>query len=368
MKTKQTVSVFLLAFLAVTTILRSATVIDTREIDEVRAKQVLDSQDFAVIDAFLAEAIQRLVKSRDFTSIAKIRTLILSRRSSQAQYAKQFSESARKYISEGLEEAQTLSEDRPFKVTLNLLILIDGMEDPGLLDMAIAKLGDENQVIRYWSVRAVTNPALMQKLNPADGTASAELIRQIAAELRQLVDSSGPEILALVARFAAKTNDENLLGEIADTRIKRYANWTVKREQLDSLILTLLCDRITTAVAANQATARRFAQLYSYAIQRYVMGEGLLSSNSKSQLASVLAEVEDKCISKLLGGPQAAIRRAAERPDYAALMQGHDRLLGGQAGPGELVSRLRFDYGRSPDGSLRTVPLTLPEPPRSRRP
>ncbi|UCG57817.1 MAG: hypothetical protein JSU70_23495 [Phycisphaerales bacterium] len=359
MRARQSVFVILAVFLVVTTILGSATVVDTREIDSVRGKQVLDSQDFAVIDSFVAEAVQRLVRSRDFTSIAQIRTLILSRRSNQAQYAKQFSQSAQKHISEGFEQAKTLSEDRPFKVTLNLLILIDGMQDPLLVDLAIGKLGEANQVLRYWAVRGVTSPVL-----GAGGTPDAQLVQRVATALKGLIDSSGPEILALVAQFAAKTNDASLLGQIADTRIKRYADWTVKREHLDTTILKLLCDRITAASPGTQATARRFAQLYSYAIQRYVKGENLLSSSSRLQLASVMAETEDKCVSELLGRPQADIRRAVERSDYSALLQEHDGLLGGGAGPGELVSRLRFDYGRNQDGSVRTAPLALPEPPK----
>ncbi len=90
------------------------------------------------IDDFLAEAINELVRERDFTAIAQKRTVILSRQSTQSQqgqYAQQFSESARRYIAQGFLDAQKLPrQERITGVTINLLILMDGLKDLGLAD------------------------------------------------------------------------------------------------------------------------------------------------------------------------------------------------------------------------------------------
>jgi len=373
MKIKRVIFGVLIAFLIPAMILRSKAV-DTREIEQVRNKQVLNSQDLQIIDDFLAQSVQELVKTRDFTTIARTRTIILSNQSSQGQYAQQFSESAHKYISLGFQQAKEWPQERQFKVILNLLILVDGLKDPRLADLAIAHLKDNNKAIRYWAVRCVTNPGFISKLNPADG-AHLRLARRIAEQLKELIDISEPEILALMAEFAAEVKipeGQDLLLQIADTRIKRYADWTVKYELLDSAILKLLYNKVistssnTPAVDSRKAgsLARRFGQLYSYAMQRYLKGQDFLSNKNKHYLASVLVETEDKCIGKLLGRPQSTIRRAVEQKDYSLLLQEHNRLLGDETREGQLALKLNFDYGTDPSGKKMVAPLTLPNPPK----
>ena len=132
----------------------SVTAVDTRVIDEVLKKTVLDSQDFKVIDDFLAEAVPELVRERDFTEIARKRSVIISRKGTQAQYIQQFSQSALTHIQAGFGNVQERAwpEERKANVTINLLVLIDGLEDLGLADLALAKLQDANAVVRYWAV------------------------------------------------------------------------------------------------------------------------------------------------------------------------------------------------------------------------
>jgi hypothetical protein len=346
--------------------------VNTRDIDSVRNKAVLDSSDLQIIDFFVGDAVRELVNTKDFASIAQTRSIILARRSSrkstQTQYAEQFSESAHKYISKGLKQAEQLTpEDRRFKVILNILILIDGLEDVGLAELAIAFLKDESTIIRYWAVHSVTSPGFTKKLNfkKAD---DLQLARRIVVQLQGLVERSDPEILALAAEFAAEVGipqGEDLFVQITDMRIKKYAAWTVNYELLDAAILRLLHQKISSVSVVNKAAvARRFGQLYSYVIQRYVKGRDLLNAAQKHQLASVLVETEKSCISKLLGMPQSIIKRAVERDDYTRLLLEHSKLLGDETGTGQLALRLKFDYGKKPNGTPRTAPLALPEPPK----
>jgi hypothetical protein len=350
--------------------------IETQQIDEVRNKGVLDSKDLQIIDDFLAEAVQALVRTRDFTSVAKTRTVILSKRSPQGQYAKQFSESAYKHISSALEQARDLPEERRFKVVLNLLILIDGLADPRLTDLALGMLNHDSKVIRYWAVRCVTNPGLLENVNP-NGIADSQLIQRILQQLKNLIDSCSAEELTLIAQFAAKVQTpqgEDLLKQIADMRIKKYADWTVEYELLDGILLKLLYNKMTSTAPGTSLTtvsiskpemAQRFAQLYSYAMQRYIEGKDSLTDSSKSYLASVLVEIEDKCIGRLLLRPQSTIMKAIEGAAYSALAREHDRLFGDQTQPGELVTKLKIDFGKNENGSRRTTPLRLPEPHRT---
>jgi len=339
---------------------------DTSDIEKVLNKQVLDSADLQIIDDFLARSIQELVKTKDFTDIARTRTVILSHQSPQGQYAQQFSESAYKYISLGFQQARKLSQERQFRVILNLLILIDGLQDPRLIDLAIERLKEQNKAICYWAVRCVTNPVLVRKLNPAEG-ANMRLLQRIATQLKELVDSTNPEVLALMAEFAAEVNipeAEDLLLQVAETRIKRYADWKVEYELLDSAILKFLYNKMASTGSRNPAIARSFGQLYSYIMQRYIKGQDVLNIQSKNQLASVLVETEDKCIGKLLGRPQSTIKRAVERKDFALLSQEHDNLLGNETGAGQLALKLNFDFSTDSNGNKMLAPRTLPNPPQ----
>jgi hypothetical protein len=217
--------------------------------------------------------------------------------------------------------------------------------------------------VRYWAVRCLTNPVIINKLN-SDDAGDIDLAKNIAEQLKQQIEKSSPEILNLIAGFAATINipeGEELLLQIADKRIKEYADWTVKYEILDSAILKYLEGKISASSDSSNATAfaQRFGQLYSYAIQRYVNGNEILNETQKQYLITVLVETENKCITKLLSS-QSTIRRAIERGDMNALMSEHDSLLGKGTTPGRLPLKLNFKYGKDSDSN---APLTLPESP-----
>lgn len=349
--------------------------VDTGPIDAVLKKTVLGDQDFKVIDDFLSQAVQDLVKTRDFTDIAKARTVILSKTSTQGQYAQRFSESAHRHIQAGFEQAQSLRPDeRKTNVNINLLILVDGLHDLRLADLAIPWLKDQNMVVRYWAVHALTSPEAVEQLN-SDASSGPALAGTIVTKLKEVVDSSSPEVLAQIARFAAGVKipqGEELLLAVADARIKRYAEWTVKHEFYDIGILKLLESKIPLASAGadlttpstgtgKPAVAQRFAQLYSYVIQRYIKGNerGLLTDEQKRYLVAVMVETEEKCIGRLTGKPQLTIRRAIEKESLPTLLDEHNKLFGAETTPGELPSKLGFDYG-----SNRTAPIPLPDPPK----
>ncbi|MHC4686995.1 MAG: hypothetical protein ACYTEW_22205, partial [Planctomycetota bacterium] len=159
---------------------------------------------------------------------------------------------------------------------------------------------------------------------------------------------------------------EDLLLQIADLRIKKYAHWTVDYELLDGAILKSLHSRISLPGRSKPAVALSFAQLYSYVIQRYAKGQKSLSATQKRQLASVIVEIEKICVSRLLEMPQSAvqgIKRAMENKDYVGLLREHNKLLGGETRPGLLPLRLKFSY-LNPDGTKRTAPFVLPNAPR----
>ena len=294
MHSKRTVSAVLMIFLVLSmNSVSHGLTVDTSKIDKVRDKLVLNEDDNQIVDSFVEEAVRALVRTKDFAEVARTRTIILSRQdsgrpSAAEQYADQFSASAQKYISGALVTAGTLTPpERSFKVILNLLILIDGLEDIQLARLAIGCLNHEKTAIRYWAVHCLTNPGFTKKLNLPD---NLRLASDIVEQLKKMVEKSTPEESALIAEFASKLKSpagEVLLLQAADVRIKKYADWTVDYELLDVGILKLLYDKVSVGGVNSGAVGQRFGQLYSYAMQRYIQNiedGNFLSAAQKSQL------------------------------------------------------------------------------------
>ncbi len=338
---------------------------DSRRIGEVLKKSILTQEDFAIIDAFATDAIGRLVRTVDFTEVAKTRAAIVSHQSTQAQYAQRFSEACLREILKGFDYAtnQITDPQRRFKVFANVLILASELNDPRLVDVGIRMIGHEANAVRYWAIRVATNPAVWEKLSQ-DQAAAATTSSKVIEACNKAAETSSAEVLYLMAQFAGRFDTPaavDLLIHIANIRMKSYADWAVNYELVDTGILRLLSNKITSAGGSNEQVAKAFAQLYSYAIQRYIRGmqNNTLKGMSQNYLVSVLLETEEQCLSKLLGGTQTGIRRALEAGDLNALQAEHDRLLGGSSQPGALPAKFNFSYGTA--GAGRTAPLALPE-------
>ena len=174
---------------------------DAGAIDKVRAKGVLDEDDLRTIDRFVAQSIQELVKSTDFTSVSRIRAGVVSRagstsESSAAQYSQQFIESVRKHLASGLEEAANITpEELKFRAMLNLLILADELGDIRLAELALGQVGSKNEAVRYGAVRCVANPQIVQQLKQANPSDHSKLVEQIIERLKSIVDTAAPKRL-----------------------------------------------------------------------------------------------------------------------------------------------------------------------------
>ncbi len=339
--------------------------IDTRDIEAVRSKGVLDSSDLQIIDRFVAESLAELTHTKDFSSIANARSIILaccsSKESGQQQYSQQFGESAKRHIASAIAEVEGLSDqDRKAKVLTNLLILVDGLGDVRLVELALPYLKSDNKAIRYWAAHSVTNDTIYKQLD-SEGLEGEKTAGRIADELGRAANDSGAETLALMVDFASKLKihqGEELLLKIADVRISRYEDWKVRYELLDADVLRALAAKMKSSDAGASEAGRRFGQLLSFVFQRYVKGRDNLSEVQKQRLLTVLIETEKNCISELLK-PQTAVKRAITADDSDALMAEHDRLLGNGTKAGDLGIR----YGDSSGGASESSPRVLANPP-----
>jgi hypothetical protein len=345
--------------------LASAKAVDTLAIEAVRGKSVLDDADFKTIDDFVAKAVGEMLATQDFSSISNARAIIVansvSTQPNQTQFAEQFSKSAQKYISAALQQVELItSADRKFKLVTNLLMLTDAIMDVRLTEVALKYVDSKNEVVRYWAVHCLANPGITEKLNSPKAIDTA---RQVTRQLDEIVATSGPDTLGLIASFAGSikiSEGEALLLKVADRRIASYADWSVKQEFMDGDILRILGDKIASAGASKESIGRRFGQLFSYVLQRYIKGADVLTDVQKEQLVSVLVETEKSCLSKIAGKPpQFGIKKAIESVDANALQQEHNDILGDETKAGEL----NINYGKDAGGAIITHPLALAAPP-----
>jgi len=344
--------------------LASAKAVDTLAIEAVRNKSVLDDADFKTIDDFVAKAVGEMLATQDFSSISNARAVIVansvSSQPSQTQFAEQFSKSAQKHISAALQQAGEMTPaDRSFRIVTNLLMLTDALADIRLTDVAFKYVDSKNEVIRYWAVHCLTNPGITEKLNSPKAIDTA---RQVIRRLDEIVATSGPDTLGLIASFAGSikiSEGETLILKAADRRIASYADWSVERELLESDILRILGDKMASAGANKESIGRRFGQLFSYVLQRYIKGADVLTDAQKEQLASVLVETEKISLSKILGKARFGIKKAIESGDVNALQQEHNNIFGDGTRAGEL----NIDYGKDAGGASITHPLLLASPP-----
>jgi hypothetical protein len=344
--------------------LASAKAVDSLAIDAVRSKSVLDDTDLRTIDDFVAKAVGEMLATQDFSSISKTRAIIVANSAStqpnQTQFAEQFSKSAQKHISAALSQAESLTPaDRSFRLVTNLLMLTDDLADVRLTEVAFKYVDSKNEAIRYLAVCCLTNSGIIEKLNSPK---AIDTTRQVVRRLDEIVATSSPDTMGLIASFAGSikiSEGDALLLKVADRRIASYADWSVEREFLDGDILRMLGDKMASAGAGKEPIGRRFGQLFSYVLQRYIKGVEILDAAQKEQLASVLVETEKSCLSKILGKPRFGIKKAIESGDINALQREYNSIFGDGTKTGEL----NIDYGKDAGGVSVTHPLALASPP-----
>jgi hypothetical protein len=350
----------------------SALAVDTELIDVLRQRTLnsgsLTADDVETIDSFWNEATEEMVLSNDFSKVVTIRTMLSARRGTNelSQYTSSYIMSAQKYLDSAFDEVKGW-EPGPLKqhIERNLLILVAELQSTELADFALDRLENDNSLIRYWKVKALTDPKVASQLRSGS---NAELADRIIQRLQEVAQKENqPVILNMIAAFATRMDQpeaKQLLLKVADLRIEAYKNWAVDNEISETTLLKLLGNEITGRSGEQKITLlRKFAQLYSFVMQRYIAGAEVLDDNSKHQLVSVMVEVEQAVLSRLLDMPRSAIKRAIEKEDFSVLQREHDTLFGSTVRVGELGREFNFDYGKSSSERPITEPEKLTSPP-----
>ena len=377
--TTKTQQALIIIFAAVLAINSAIFAVDTTEIEALRQKALanndrLSSVDVKVIDDFLFRAFEELFIAEDFLEIVRAREQIRIQKGSQelSHYSAGYVSSVRKRFKIVFEELRNVEADkRKIQLQRSLAILLSQLQSPELAEFGIGHLSHKDVTVRYWAVKSVTNEAVTNQLN-SEITGDADLTAKIIVVLDKLLaKETHPEILDLICRFAHAIKADPakpLLIKIAEIRITAYENWTVKYELMDAALLQALGSRLLPDNFQKLSTeqkalfARTFGQLYSYVIERYILGADILTKASKRQLASVLIEAETTV--KLIGRFQTTIREAVQKRNLTSLQSQRKSLLGSETRAGRLGLNLNFEYIKAPGQGAPTAPKPLPQPPK----
>lgn len=343
------------------------------------AQKAPSSADAVVIDSFLADMVDELLSARDVAEAIEARSQIVKYRGWKpglSLYTRSYVLTARRHIQKAFADIKAWpdgshkADDLKTQATRNLTILIARMASIELRQLASGLLDHPDSTTRYWAVKSIAGPAIASQLNSAV-TADADAAKAIAGMLqKRLGREKSPEIIGLIADFAARLKgpeSTNLLIDVANQRIKSYEAWTVRYELMDAMLLKSLAKAIGDESSAQRKAmlSRAFCQLYSYVVQRYIMGWDILSLESKSYMVSVILEVESQSLSVLMGRKSDVFKKAVETAagkGLSALQKEHDALLGGSGRTGTLVTRLNFKYNPS-SNRTQNAPKKLKAPP-----
>ncbi|MCK5564080.1 MAG: hypothetical protein KAJ07_02445 [Planctomycetes bacterium] len=349
--------------------------IETDSIDQVLKKdvagQMLDDYDRRAVADFWTHAIEEMLITADLDEIVEIKSLMLLKKpqTMDGDYYDAYTQAAKETITATIKEVNAWdNEELREHIKINLLILVAQLKSPELMDFAFQGLDAPDAIVRYWSVKAITSDVSVERLN-SEIVADEATAQKILNAVENVVENEkSGEILELAINFLVQVNTDDakqIISKLVDTRIEAYKSWNLTCEMMDSkLLMSLGSDILTETKTENKAQiTRKFAQLYSYVIQRYIIGKNLLSQTQKQNLASVMVNIEKNMIGKLLEKPQSSIKRAIEKRSIASLKREHDTLLGTSSLAGELARKIEFDYGKKTTGRAINAPMTLPNPP-----
>ena len=346
---------------------------DGTRIDRVRKKAasnaVLTNADFEVIDDFIAVTLEDIVNSEDYLTFAELRRHISTRKGTvePSQYSAVFNKAAKTHIKWAFEQVSTFEQSRiKSEAQGTLVILIAELDNPDLVPLVVPMLANESKTIRYWAVKALTESSIIEKLNSADS--DKEFSAMVINALKSQVATASPETLSLMVDFAANLKDASsnqILRDITDIRIKAYETWTTDQMLVDTDLLKALAGRISDPRLSSDKVlfGRKFAQLYSYVIQRYILVAESSNKQVVQHLISVIVEIESTTLFELTGKRQSTMKKAIEGRKFSTLNREHDELLGSENAPGLLPAAVGFDYGKV-DGKTLIAPKRLPQKPK----
>ena len=330
----------------------------------------LTESERGVIDKFWRVAMDAILLSEDPAQLVSIRRQIQQEKGpeSLSLYATAYLQAGRANLKTAFETvAKWDASEKKTLLERNLIILTAQLESPLLVELGLERLAHPDDVVRYWAVKAVAGQGVALQLT-ASTTGDEVLTGTVLKALAERVSvEPSTDILRTIVTFAAMVNRaeaRDILIAVAQRRVNAYMDWTVENEPFDAVLLkamgqVVLANRDSDAY---KGVSRQFAELFSLVFQRYLANPTVLKDEQKNAMLTVIAEVDDQILTKVMGTPQTGILRAIQR--RTGLDREYETFFGNAMQAGELATRLKFDYGKDANGKTKTAPPKLSAPPQ----
>jgi hypothetical protein len=315
------------------------------------------------ISEFWSTTLNQMFLSESSIECVEIRRQLATHKGSNplSHYTVVYIAEAKSTIESALGDTQRMENTQQRQmIEQNLVILTAELQSSDLASLALQYLGDENDVVRYWAVKAVTNSGVVAQLT-SDITGDDRTTKTILTALgkRASVETQ-PQMQKMVVRFCMALDDpsaRDILLLIADNRIKAYRDWAIGDEALDVSLLTALGNvAVLREDPDKKIFGHKFSELYALTIQRYLKGKDTLSKSEVGQLLTVIAEVDQSVLDKKMG-IQTGILQSLKRK--TGLEQEYELLFGDRTRQGQLAEKFKFDYGKDGAGKPITTPPAL---------
>lgn len=344
---------------------------DTSEIEALRFRSVsagttLSESEMSVIKKFWTTSLDQMLLSESSQQMVEIRRQLEKQKGNEhlSYYATAYITQARESVQAAFENSQRFENlQHRVLVQRNLMILTGNLHSPQLAPLALTHLNSEDDVIRYWAVKAVTQPSVIQQLT-TDVTRDEDMTEMILTALKDtIVPELQPEITEMVVNFCMAFNHptaREILMSIKDQRIKAYQNWNVNDALPDARLLMAL-----GSIAMDQSDAeikrnfgRAFAELFALVMQRYLVGMETLPEGELEQMLTVIAKVDQEILDPVMG-IRTGILQALRTKNITAVKREYEVLLGDRMRLGQLADTFKFDYGKDSTGKPITAPPEL---------
>ncbi|HOK97037.1 MAG TPA: hypothetical protein PKW71_13035, partial [Anaerohalosphaeraceae bacterium] len=300
--------------------------VNTNEIEALRQRVQqsgieLSAADTAVISKFWSAALDQMLLSANSQDMVEVRRQLEAQRGNEylSFYATAYIAEALKDIQAAYQNTQRIENlQQRINAERNLMILTANLASPKLAPIAVSRLADTDEVIRYWAVKAITQPAVIEQLSKEEVTRDPQAAEAILNALKERILSEPlTEIQKMMIDFAAAFNHpaaRQILLSLSEQRLNAYRQWKVQDELVETKLLTALG---TIAVLQQDAEIKKtfgkaFAELYSAVFQRYMKGAARLSAEQTEQLIAVISEIDQTVVNKTMG-IQTSILRTLQR-------------------------------------------------------
>ena len=324
----------------------------------------LSASDKSVIEKFWSDALNQMLLSKSSQEMVDVRKQLVEQKGGESlsYYSTTYVAQAQSDIQTAFGDVQRLEDSQQRQmIKHNLMILTAELQSPQLATLALPRLDDSDDVVRYWAYKAVTQPAVIQQLT-SDVTRDDKIIGNILSAFEpHAATLLYPEIQKMIVRFCSSfdlASSRKILLTIANRRMKAYKDWTVNDETADSDLLMALggVAQLHQNAEVKKDFGRAFAELYALVIQRYSKGRKTFSEEQTERLLTVIAQVDQTTLKQVMQITTNLIPLLRSNSD---LEREYETLFGDRMRQGQLAAKFQFDYGKDDAGRPLTSPPEL---------